>query len=1084
MKTKRTTKSALISSVLALFLCITMLLGTTYAWFTDSVESANNIIKSGNLDVELYHTNDKDTREKVDNNTKLFDDIALWEPGAVVYETFEIVNEGSLALKYLLSVNVTNAIANANGNTLSDILKVGVIKGGATSTDRAALISEVKTWAALTSFNEAGNLVNQNDNAVYTVVIYWEPSANDNDYNMNNGKGNPLTLDIGVTLLATQYTAESDSFDDQYDAGAALPWSGKIDTEWFDATETEFVLYSAEQLAGLAELVNNGNSLSGKTVKLGTDLDLANRAWTPIGACNTAAYFQGTFDGQGYTIYGLNVDNSTDEYMYSTAGLFGWVDAAAAVVQNVNLDHATVKGSHWVGGIAGFFTGDIINCSVSNSTIIGYNVNDDANGDKVGAIVGYMNSYAGKLDGNKVTDTTVTGYRDIAAVAGAVAVNNTVTNNKAENVVITYSSGSVGELVSTKTAVKVDETNVATNVKIIKAVSASTAEDLSAALTDSENKNISIVLSDDVDLPITSLGTQTPGSGQYKLGGADTETITIDLNGHRLNITTTYWSVLGAVNPDAVFTIKNGTMTSSQTSGTWNSYDLCFDDCQYVIENVVFEKAIAIETDAVLTNVKINESHDYYALWISADGQTVEIDGLTINSAGRGIKIDEQYVDAPAKVTLSLSNAKVNSVNKAAIMVKSAAGADITLEKVDISNAKADYVHEVWVDSDATEYANLVTVTGGDKANEADIATKSSELDAMLKAGKTDILLAGGTFIIPDSAQHKTLTLTGLGDTVIAAQNDGASEGNGDYSFDGSTVTFNNLTIKIDATYFPGFPRMKGVYNNCMINGVIALYDDAEFNGCTFNVSGDIYNVWTWGAPNATFNNCTFNSDGKALLLYGTANTKLTVNDCTFNDKGGLTDKKAAIEIGNDYGKTYTLIVNNTVVNGYEINDKGVNTGTTLFGDKNSMLAKGTLTVIVDGYQLVFSEQTNKTPAPLEEDFLFPAGTNAVMYKDVVLTGDAQIVHTENAVLGLSNVKAELDHDVIVRKSGGAICIENSDFTLTNGAKLISVGEGGDAYQVFLINVTVNGVLLTQENAGQYLEGISWFGAYPEWPET
>ena len=71
MKTKRTTKSALISSVLALCLCITMLLGTTYAWFTDSVESANNIIKSGNLDVELYHTNDKDTREKVDNNTTI-----------------------------------------------------------------------------------------------------------------------------------------------------------------------------------------------------------------------------------------------------------------------------------------------------------------------------------------------------------------------------------------------------------------------------------------------------------------------------------------------------------------------------------------------------------------------------------------------------------------------------------------------------------------------------------------------------------------------------------------------------------------------------------------------------------------------------------------------------------------------------------------------------------------------------------------------------------------------------------------------------------------------------------------------------
>ena len=80
-------------------------------------------------------------------------------------------------------------------------------------------------------------------------------------------------------------------------------------------------------------------------------------------------------------------------------------------------------------------------------------------------------------------------------------------------------------------------------------------------------------------MPISSLGAQTPGSGEYKLGGEATETINIDLNGHKLNITTTYWSGLGAKNENALFTIKNGTMTSSQTSGTWNSYDLTFANC-------------------------------------------------------------------------------------------------------------------------------------------------------------------------------------------------------------------------------------------------------------------------------------------------------------------------------------------------------------------------------------------------------------------------------------------------------------------------------------------------------------------------
>jgi hypothetical protein len=123
------------------------------------------------------------------------------------------------------------------------------------------------------------------------------------------------------------------------------------------------------------------------------------------------------------------------------------------------------------------------------------------------------------------------------------------------------------------------------------------------------------------------------------------------------------------------------------------------------------------------------------------------------------------------------------------------------------------------------------------------------------------------------------------------------------------------------------------------------------FNNCTFNVSGDVYNIWTWGAPNAEFNNCTFNSDGKALLLYGTVNTNLTLNGCTFKDKGGLTDKKAAVEIGNDYGKSYTLTVTDTVVNGYEINDKGTNTGSTLWGNKNSM-GPDKLIVTVDGVKV------------------------------------------------------------------------------------------------------------------------------------
>ncbi len=245
-----------------------------------------------------------------------------------------------------------------------------------------------------------------------------------------------------------------------------------------------------------------------------------------------------------------------------------------------------------------------------------------------------------------------------------------------------------------------------------------------------------------------------------------------------------------------------------------------------------------------------------------------------------------------------------------------------------------------------TAGTGTVKINGVEQVKAA--ASDNTSLDAAIEGGNNVIVLGDGEYIIPDSAQGKTLTIIGNGNTTVASQDDGAAEGDCDYSLSGSTVTFENVTITTSTTYFPGYAGVKATYNNCTINGVWSLYDNSTFNNCTFNVSGDVYNVWTWGAAEATFNGCTFNNDGKALLLYGGVNTKLTLNDCVFNDKGGLTDLKAAVEIGNDYGNSYELIVNNAVVNGYEINDNGINTGTTLWGNKNSM-GPDKLNVVIDG---------------------------------------------------------------------------------------------------------------------------------------
>lgn len=241
-------------------------------------------------------------------------------------------------------------------------------------------------------------------------------------------------------------------------------------------------------------------------------------------------------------------------------------------------------------------------------------------------------------------------------------------------------------------------------------------------------------------------------------------------------------------------------------------------------------------------------------------------------------------------------------------------------------------------------------------ANGNYIASSNEGITNAISDGATTINLIQGNYVIPSSAQGKTLTIIGTGtpeDVKVAVTKVGSGGENCDYGLDGSTVTFESITITTNSSTYIGYARCNGTYKNCVINGTYTLYGDSKFERCTFNVSGDVYNIWTWGAKNMEFDRCTFNSDGKALLLYqeGTNTVNLTVKSCIFNDNGGLTSKKAAIEIGDaPYGATptYNVTVSGTTVNGYEVNDEGFNTGTTLWGNKNSMPAER-LNVTIDG---------------------------------------------------------------------------------------------------------------------------------------
>lgn len=490
-----------------------------------------------------------------------------------------------------------------------------------------------------------------------------------------------------------------------------------------DATKDyDYLITSAEQLLWFANEVNAGNdNFEGKVVKLGASIDLNGQKWNPIDGGDKM--FKGTFDGANFLISNLKVETVGT----ASAGLFA---QAQGTVKNLYLENVDIKGHYKAGAVVGNgLCSKIENCHVNGGRIISTPINKD-DGNNVGGIVGYLSAEpTAWVKDCSVNGLEITAYRDVAGIVGTVTNKNNpeVTGNNVSNTTIVADQTAEYKEAKAPNAGKIvgrnlRGTDLSSNTDSNVTVNNVCKDELAlASILTANEKNISVILADDINLPITSLGSQTGGSGEYKLGGESTQTISIDLNSHKLNITTSYWSGIGAKNNNATITIKNGTMTSSQQTGTWNSYDVTFANCNYMIEKVVFDKAIAFTNtgkSVVMNTVTINEEHDYYAVWISAKGQNLEIDGLTINSKGRGIKIDNEYVSTPEKITLTIQNGTFNTFNKAAILVDSPAGANITLGNVDISGVKADKTNAVWVDSDASDYFDLVTVIGGSKVQE------------------------------------------------------------------------------------------------------------------------------------------------------------------------------------------------------------------------------------------------------------------------------------------------------------------------------------------------------------------------------
>lgn len=222
---KNSTKRALVSSILSLFVCFAMLVGTTFAWFTDTASSDNNIIKTGNLDVAMYYADgalDPATITDWKNaETEAIFTYDNWEPGYIDAKHIKIANEGTLALKYQMRI-----VANDVVSILADVIDVYYFEN-AVETKRANFTSAYRlgTLAEVIDLDptDPNNIVNKvvgtleaDTDKVITLAFKMQESAGNEYQDLSIGSS------FSVQILATQFTFENDSFNNEYDTDSTF----------------------------------------------------------------------------------------------------------------------------------------------------------------------------------------------------------------------------------------------------------------------------------------------------------------------------------------------------------------------------------------------------------------------------------------------------------------------------------------------------------------------------------------------------------------------------------------------------------------------------------------------------------------------------------------------------------------------------------------------------------------------------------------------------------------------------------------------------------------------------------------------
>ena len=396
MNNKRATKRALLTSVMALVMCVVMLVGTTFAWFTDTASTGVNKIQAGNLDVQLLmrdadgaYVNIGDSQQVIfgganslvaQNNNQ----DTLWEPGKTQVAYLAVRNAGNLALKYNIILNVKDegligaldyAIVpqsklSGENQTCTDTIASWVDAKGRPGAESGKLTAGTFTAAPNGCLDEiAHDKTNTNETEYFALVVHMDENAG-NTY-MNK------SVSIDMKVVATQAAAEFDSFDNQYDKDAPLDFEPVATADELKAAAAAGKNVQLTQDVTLTDALTFNNAvtidLNGKT--LTTDLNSNGYSLvTKRNATIVNGTYKGTGSARGIGAYGnLNMRNVTVD----VSGLVGV--ACSAADSQYTIEDSTIKGGY---ALCNFSNKATIN--VSNSTLEGKTIGLYHNGSNSG----------------------------------------------------------------------------------------------------------------------------------------------------------------------------------------------------------------------------------------------------------------------------------------------------------------------------------------------------------------------------------------------------------------------------------------------------------------------------------------------------------------------------------------------------------------------------------------------------------------------------------------------------------------------------------------------------------------------------